>query len=129
MNRKVVAGIAVIVVVGLVGGYLVVKKSGSHPPVTVTLRVAVTPREQLDFVAGKANSPFFKYLLGKKTGVKPPLAQKLEAKAVPNSALMEAKVGVLTVDEGQRFAGAFLEVLQDVCGKEVQLTLAEQSVK
>ena len=129
MNRKVATGIVLVVVVGLIGGYLFIKKSRSHPPVTATLRVAVTPKEQLDFVAGKANTPFFKYLLGKKTGVKPSLVQKLEAKAVPNSSLLEAKVGVLTTDEGQRYAAAFLEVLQDVCGKEVQLSLEGQSVR
>jgi hypothetical protein len=128
MNWK-VAGIALVVVGVLVSGYLVLRKGHSGAPVTATLRVTVTPKEQLNFVAEKANSPFFKYLMGKKTSVKPSLAQKLEIKAVPNSSLLEAKVGVLTADEGQRYAAAFLEVLQDLCGKEAQLTLAEQSVK
>jgi hypothetical protein len=128
MNWK-VAGIALVVGGALVGGYLVFRKGHSGPPVTATIRVNVAPKEQLDFVADKANSALFKYLIGKKTGVKPALAQKLEAKAVPNSSLLEAKVGVLATDEGQRYAAAFLEVLQDLCGKEAQLSLEGQSVR
>src|SRR5882724_11946483 len=124
MNWK-VAGIALVVVGALVGGYLVLRKGHSSPPVTARLRITVTPKEQIDFVADKANSPLFKYLIGKKTGVKPSLAQKLEAKAVPNSSSLEASIGVLTRDEGQQYAAAFVEVLQQPCGKHVQLTLAE----
>ena len=129
MNRKVAAGVALAVVGAIIGGYLVVKKGSSRPPVTVTLRIAVAPKEQTDFVAGKANSPMFKYVLGKQAGVKPVLAQKLEVKPVPDSTLLEARVGVLTRDEGQRYADAFIGALQDLCGKQVQLTLAEKSVK
>ena len=70
----------------------------------------------------------FKYMIGKDSGVSPVLARKLEVKPVPNSSLLEVKVGVMTKDEGQRFAKAFVNALQMLCGKQVQLTLAEQAV-
>jgi hypothetical protein len=48
---------------------------------------------------------------------------------VPNSALVEARVGVLTVDEGRRYVEAFLPTLQDLCGRQAQLTLAAQTIR
>jgi hypothetical protein len=57
------------------------------------------------------------------------LAQKLWLQPVPNSALVEARVGVLTVDEGRRYAEAFLPTLQDLCGGQAQLTIATQSIR
>jgi hypothetical protein len=128
MNWK-VAGITLVVVGALVGGYVFLKKGHAGPSVAATIRVSVAPKEQLDFVADKAKTPLFKYLIGKKTDVKPSLAQKLEVKTVPSSAVLEAKVGVMSREEGQRYAAAFVEVLQDLCGKQAQLSLVEQSVK
>ena len=129
MNGKVKAGIALVVAGALVGVALVVHKTRSGPAVTVTLRVAVSPGEQIDFVMGRGNSAQFKYLVGKQSGVKPVLAQKLTFKPVPHSSLVEARVGVLTKDEGRRYVEVFVPTLQDLCGGQVQLALAEQSVQ
>ena len=129
MNWKLTAGITLVVVGALVGGALVVHKRRSGPAVTVILRIAVTPREQVEFVTGQANSARFKYLVGKQSGVKPGLAQRLSVKPVPNSSLVEARVGVLTKEEGGRYAGVFVKTLQALCGKQAQLVLAEPSIR
>ena len=113
----------------LVGGTVVLLKHRSAAPVTVTLRITVSPLEQVGFVTGRANSAQFKYLVGKQSGVKPVLAQKLSLQPVPNSALVEARVGVLTLDEGRRYVEAFLPTLQDLCGQQAQLSLAAQSIR
>ncbi|MCX6924264.1 MAG: hypothetical protein NT154_13785 [Verrucomicrobia bacterium] len=129
MNRTVKALITFLVAGAIVGGALVILKRSSRPPVTVTLRIKVSPGEQVDFVMGRANSAQFKYLVGKQSGVKPVLAQKLLLKPVPHSSLLEARISVLTKDDGQRYVGVFLETLQDMCGPAAQLTLAEQSIR
>jgi hypothetical protein len=126
---KIKAVIALVVAGALVIGALVILKQRSRPPVAVTLRIAVTPGEQVDFVTARANSAKFKYLVGKQSGVKPVLAQKLSLQPVPHSALVEARIGVLTEDEGRRYVEAFLPTLQDLCGRQAQLTLAAQSVR
>ena len=128
-HLKIKAVIALVVAGALVIGALVILKQRSRPPVAVTLRIAVTPREQVDFVTARANSAKFKYLVGKQSGVKPVLAQKLSLQPVPHSALVEARIGVLTEDEGRRYVEAFLPTLQDLCGRQAQLTLAAQSVR
>lgn len=127
MSGKVAAGIALVVVL-LVGGYLLVKRAHSRPSVTATLRITVTPSEQLDFVAGQASSAPFKFMISREAGVPPALARNLEVKTVPDSSLLEVKVQVMTQDEGQRFAHGFVEALQNLCGKGVQLNLVDQSV-
>jgi len=128
MNRKV--GFAIgLVIVALAGGYFFFKKSHARPSVTTTLRVSVAPAEQLEFVAGQAKSAVFKYMISKESGVPPALARNLEIKTIPNSALLEARVAVMTQDEGQRFSKAFVGALQGLCGKQIQLTLAEQGVR
>ena len=129
MSWKVKAGVTLAVAGTLVGVAVVVLKHRSQPPVTVTLRIAVTPGEQVDFVTGQANSARFKYLVGKQSGVKPVLAQKLSLKPVPHSSLVEARLGVLTKDEGRRYVEVFLETLQTLCGNQVQLVLTEQSIR
>ena len=96
---------------------------------TVTLRIAVTPSDQVDFVTARANSAQFKYLVGKQSGIKPALAQKLVSQSVPRSALMEARLGALTQEEGRRYVEAFLPTLQDVCGEQAQLGLSSQSIR
>jgi hypothetical protein len=128
-NLKIKAIIALVAAVALVGGVLVILKHRSGPPVTVTLRIAVTPGEQVGFVTGRANSAQFKYLVGKQSGVKPVLAQKLSLQPVPNSVVVEARIGVLTVDEGRRYVEAFVPTLQDLCGQQAQLRLTAQSVR
>jgi hypothetical protein len=117
------------VIGALAGVGLYVHKSHDRLAVTVTLRVAVTPGDQVDFVAGRGNSAQFKYLVGKQSGVKPVLAQKLTLKLVPHSSLVEARVGVLTQDEARRYVEVFVPTLQDLCGRQAQLALAEQSVR
>ncbi len=129
MNRKLVAGIALVGAGALVCATLAVVKHHSPPPVTVTLRVAVSPAEQVAFVTGRANSAQFKYLVGKQSGVKPLLAQKLALRPVPQTSFVEAQISVLTREEGRRYVEAFVPTLQDVCGQEAQLTLATQSVR
>ena len=129
MNWKTKAVITLVVVGSLVGGAIVLSKNRSRPAVTVTLRLAVTPSEQSDFVIAQANSARFKYLAGKKSGVKPVLAQKLSIKRVPNSSLVQAQVGVLTKDEARHYVEAFMETLQEQCAGQAQLALVEQSIR
>jgi hypothetical protein len=129
MNWKIKAGVAVVVAGAVVGGAVVTLGKRSQPAVSVTLRVAVTPAGQVDYVTGRANSAQFKYLLGKQSGVKPVLAQKLVLKPVPHSSLVEARVSGLTKEEGHRYVEAFVPTLQDLCGRQAQVTLAEQSVR
>src|SRR5712691_10176197 len=126
MNWKTKAVLTLVVVGSLVGGAIALNKNRSRPAVTVTLRIAVTPSEQSDFVIAQANSARFKYLAGKKSGVKPVLAQKLSIKKVPNSSL-QAQVGVLSKDEARRYVEAFVETLQEECAGQAQLTLVEHS--
>jgi hypothetical protein len=127
MSGKVAAGIALVVLL-LVGGYLLENRGHPRPSVTATLRITVTPGDQLDFVAGQASSAPFKFMISKEAGVPPALARNLEVKTVPDSSVLEVKVRVMSRDEGQRFAHGFVETLQNLCGKGVQLTLADQSV-
>ena len=127
MNRKVAAGITLVAVV-LVGGYVFIKKAYSRPSVIAKLLVTVTPKEQLNFVADQANSAMFKYQISKASGVAPGLARSLEVKTASASSLLEAKVAVMTREDGRRFAQFFVETLQRLCGEQAQLTLAEQSV-
>ncbi len=127
MKTKAIITVAAIVL--LAGGVLLVGKNRSRPPVTVTLRIAVNPGGQSGFVASQANSARFKYLMSKQSGVKPFLAQKLLVKPVPNSPFLEAQVGVQSKDEGRRYTEAFVTTLQALCGRQVQLALAEQSVR
>ena len=129
MNWKIKAVIPLVVVCSLVVGVIFVNKNHSRPAVTVTLRIAVTPGEQTDFVIAQANSARFKYLAGKKSGVKPVLAQKLSIKKVPNSSLIQAQVGVLSKDEARRYVEAFVETLQEECAGQAQLALVEQSIR
>ena len=128
-DLKTKAVIALVAACALVGGALFILKHRSAPPVTVTLRIAVTPGEQVGFVTGRANSAQFKYLVGKQSGVKPVLAQKLSLRPVPNSALVEARIGVQTVDEGRRYVEAFVPTLQDLCGQQAQVNLVDRSIR
>ena len=129
MNWKIKTGITLVVAGTLAGGTVVMLKKRAQPGVTVTLRIAVSPGEQLDFVTGRGNSAQFKYLMGKQSGVKPVLAQKLTLKPVPPSSLVEARIAVLTKDEGRRYVEVFVPTLQELCGRQAQLTLAEQSIR
>jgi hypothetical protein len=128
MNWKVAVTIVVVVIGALAGGFLILGKRHSAPAVKVVLRFSVTPAEQTGYVMQKANSARFKYLLGKISGAEPFSAQQLKLKPVPNSSLLEAQVGVQNKDEGRRYAEAFVEVLQSLCGPQAQLALERQTI-
>ena len=123
-----IAGIA-LVVAGLMVVGIILGRRSSGPPVTVTLRVAVTPGEQSKLVSGYASGARFKYLMGKQSGVKPVLAQKLSIKSVPNSSLLDAAVRVETKEQGERYADSFAETLLGLCGREEQVTLVTRTVR
>ena len=128
MDVKIKTVIAVVVSVALLGTAFFVLIHRSSAGVTVTLRISVTPSDQVDFVTGRANSAQFKYLVGKQSGLKPALAQKLASTSVPHSALVEARLRGVTADEGRRYIEAFVPTLQDLCGQQAQLALASQSL-
>jgi hypothetical protein len=129
MNWKIKTSLALVLAAALAGGVMVILQQRSQPAVTVTLRIAVKPEAQADFVTARANSAQFKYLVGKQSGVKPALAQKLTLKAVPHSSLVEAQIHVPTKEEGRRYAEVFVPTLQELCGRQVQLTLARQIIR
>jgi hypothetical protein len=104
-------------------------KKRSNAGVTVTLRLAVSPENQRDFVIRQAESAKFKYIVGTKSGVKPMLAQKLSVKTVPNTSLAEARIDVISKEDGQRYVAAFLETLQADCAGQAQVTLAQQAIE
>ncbi len=125
--------LALVIMLGVVGaivvGSILLSRHRSRPALTVTLRLTVIPKEQSDFVIAQANSAKFKYLAGKKSGVKPVLAQKLVVKRAPNSPLVEAEIGLSSKDEAQRYVESFAETLQVQCAGQAQLALAEQSIR
>ena len=129
MNWKIKAVIALFLVGAVAGAALLINKRHSQPGLTLTLSIAVTPTEKSDFVIAEANSARFKYLVGKKSGVKPLLAQKLAATREAKSSLVQARLNVLNQSEAQRYVEAFLETLQGQCAGQAKVTLAEQSIR
>jgi hypothetical protein len=129
MNRTSKAILALLALGFLGGGVFLLSKPRSGPPVTVKLRITVTPQEQSDFVAGQLNSARFKYFSAKQAGVTPALAQRLSVKPVPNSALLEAQVHLLTKDDAQKYVAGFVETLQTLCGTQAQVALTQQSIR
>jgi len=123
-----IASITLAVGALIVGGIIVAHKR-SAVPITVTLRVAVTPVEKLNAVKDYASGARFKYEMGKQSGVKPVLAQKLVLKFAPNSSEIEAVIDVETRDQAQRYGDSFLATLQDLCGKEAQLAVVSVKVR
>jgi hypothetical protein len=123
-----IAGITLALVALATAGIFLARRS-SGPPVTVAIRVAVSPAERSKLVAANASSARFKYMMAKQSGVRPVLSQKLAVKPVPNSAEIEATVRVETQEQGERYANEFLDTLQNLCGKEAQVTLVSKSVK
>ena len=119
-----------LVALGVLGaGVFILSRPRSGPPVTVNLRIAVTPQEQSDFVAGQLNSARFKYFAAKQAGVTPAVAQRLSVKPVPNSPLLEAQVHLLTKDDAQKYVAGFVETLQMLCGTQAQVALTQQSIR
>lgn len=128
-NWKLAAGITMVAVACLIGIVLVVDKNRGRPPVMVRVRLMVAPPQQSAYVAGVANSARFKYVLGKQAGLKPALAQKLEARAQPGTGMVEARLGVLTKEEGGRCLEAFGRTLQVLCGNQARVTVLERSLE
>ena len=129
MGWKTKTVIALVLVGVLAGGAFLVSKHRSQAGFTLTLRIAVSPSDQSNFVVAQANSAKFKYLVGKKSGVKPLLAQKLTVTGVPNSSLVQATLRVPGQGEAQRYEEAFLETLKEQCSGQAQLALVEKSVR
>ena len=131
MNWKTLSGVALVVVVGVIVGLSMFGKPHGPPraPLTLTFRLSVSPKEQVDAVAANINSIKFKYEMGKKAEVKPVFAQSLAIKPVPGTSMLEVQVGVTTKTEGERYAAAFVESLQSVCGNETQLTMVHHLVR
>ncbi|MBI5387512.1 MAG: hypothetical protein HZA90_22870 [Verrucomicrobia bacterium] len=127
MNRRVAVILVALAVMAAALGFIFFRDSGPRGSVSVTLRIAVTPTEQAGFVVKQANSARFKYEISQKAGLNPVLAQKLSARTFPNSSITEVKLGVETKDQAQRYAEAFVAVLQAQCGPEVQLSLVHRT--
>ncbi len=129
MNWKTKSIVALLAAGVLAAGAWFITRKHSLPAVTVTLRIGINPEGESTFVIAQANSARFKYLMGKQAGVKPVLAQKLEAKAGPKSSQMEARLSVATVEQARRYAEVFVPTLQEQCGARARLSLVEQFVR
>jgi hypothetical protein len=128
MNRKVVIILILLVVAGVFGGFFFYKGKHAHPPVTATIRISISPAEKADYVADKARSPYFKYLMMKKTGIKPALSQHLQIQQTPGSPVLVGTIGVESREDGKKYTVGFVETLQEVCGKEAQVEMVESKV-
>src|SRR5512133_2625796 len=107
MNWK-VRSVVVLTAIGLlVGGLVIWKRSHSRPPIQAVVLLYVQPADQLDLVMTKANSARFKYLLCKISGTRPYLAQQLQLKRLPESAGIEARIGLGNREEAKKYIEAF----------------------
>ena len=129
MNWKVKSAIVLAAIGLLVGGLVIWNRSHSRPPVQVVVQLRVQPPDQLDLVMAKANSARFKYLLGKISSTRPYLAQQLQLKRLPDSAHIEARIGLENRDEAKKYLEAFAAALQDFCGSQVRLSLEGQTIQ
>lgn len=128
MNGKIIA-VIVVVAVAVAAGVWFLMPAKPHAALTLSFRVVVSPKERFDAVVNKANSIKFKYEVSKQANVKPVFAQQLAIKRVPNSAMFDLEVGVMTKAEAEQYLKAFVETLQAMCGPEVQLGLVSHSVR
>jgi hypothetical protein len=129
MNWQVKSGIVLTAIGLLVGGLVVWNRSHSRPAVQVVVQLRVQPPDQLDLVMAKANSARFKYLLGKISSTRPYLAQQLHLNRLPDSAHIEARIGLENRDEAKKYLEAFAAALQDFCGPDVQVSLEGQTIR
>jgi hypothetical protein len=130
MNWKLLTVAGVVVAGALAIWSIAARKDRFRPPVSVTLRIPVAPAEQAAWVAGEANSARFKYEVAKKAALmKPAVAQRLSAKPVPGSPLVEVQGGAQTKAEAQHLVEAFMQTLQVHCGKRAELALAQQAIR
>jgi hypothetical protein len=129
MNRKFVTILILLIVVGISAGFFFFKGRHARPSVTATIRINVSPAEKVDFVADKARSRYFMYLMMKKTGIKPALSQRLQIQQTPGSPVLAATIGIESSDDGKKYAAGFVETLQNVCGKDAEIALVDSSVR
>jgi hypothetical protein len=129
MNWKIKSAIVLAAIGLLIGGRVIWSRSNSRPAVQVVIQLRVQPPDQLDLVMAKANSARFKYLLGKISSAKPYLAQQLRLKRLPDSAHIEARIGLENRDEAKKYLEAFAAALQDFCGSQVRLSLEGQTIQ
>ena len=129
MNWKVKSAIVLAAIGLVVGGLVIWKRSHSRPAVQVVVQLRVQPPDQLDLVMAKANSARFKYLLGKLSSTRPYLAQQLQLRRLPDSAHIEARIGLENRDEAKKYLEAFAAALQDFCGSQVRLSLEGQTIR
>jgi hypothetical protein len=123
MNAK-TKTILVLALVGVLAiAAFLVFRNRSGADVRVAFRIAVTPAEQSEFVVEQANSARFKYAMGKQSGVKPVLAQRLAVRPLPNSSLLEARVAVETQEQARRYLEAFVPTLQELCRGRAEVAL------
>jgi hypothetical protein len=129
MNWKVKSAILLAAIGLLVGGLVIWNRGHSRPPVQVVVQLRVQPPDQVDLVMAKANSARFKYLLGKISSTRPYLAQQLQLKRLPDSAQIEARIGLENRDEAKKYLEAFAAALQDFCGSQVRISLEGQTIQ
>jgi hypothetical protein len=129
MDFRLKVAAIIVMAAALAGGAWFLLQKHSLAAVELTLHIGVAPAEESGFVIAQVNSARFKYLMGKQTGVKPVLAQKLEAKLEPSSSRIQARLKVAAVNQARRYAEVFLPTLQEQCGARAQLTLVEQSIR
>jgi hypothetical protein len=129
MNWKIKSAIVLAAFGLVVGGLVIWKRSHSRPLIQAVVLLHVQPPDQLDLVMTKANSARFKYLLGKISTTKPYLAQQLQLKRLPESARIEARIGLENRDEAKKYLEAFGAALQDFCGSQVRLSLEGQTIQ
>ena len=129
MNWKTKASVALLAAGALAVGAWFLIKNHSLSAVTVTLRIGISPEGESTFVIAQANSARFKYLMGKQSGVKPVLAQKLEVKAALKSSEVEARLNVATAEQARHYVEVFIPTLQEQCGARAKLSLVEQVVR
>ena len=129
MNWKVKSAIVLAAIGLLVGGLVIWNRGHSRPPVQVVVQLRVQPPDQVDLVMAKANSARFKYLLGKISSTRPYLAQQLQLRRLPDSAHIEARIGLENRDEAKKYLEAFAAALQDFCGSQVRLSVEGQTIQ
>lgn len=124
---RIAAAVFLVCCVGV--AVVLVTRHRSKPPVELTLQIAVEPALRVDFVAKEASSAKVKYLAGKGAGVKPNLAQRLEVKPLEDMGKIEARIGLQTRDQAERYSKQLLQTLQWQCGSNIQLRLEDQAIK
>lgn len=126
-KRKTALGWAVLAI--LLAPAVVSCKPRGQASVNLTLRLLVTPREQIPFVITQASGARFRYEVAKKAGLTPGLVQKFSLRPVAESSFVEFQLRVQTKEEAGRFAEALVEMLRGQCGPQADVTVAKQSIR